>query len=249
MRVRIGKLAIDAVSFDAALERMVDLAANARGAYVVTPNADHVVRAEKDPSFVAICDDADLVLADGMPLLWAAALQGSPLPAKVSGSDVMPALCRRAAERGLKVFLLGGVGTEAEVAAENLRAASPGLQVAGTYSPPFGFENDAAECRRIVDLVNASGAHIVFVGVGSPKQEQWIARWRTELEAGVLLGVGISIAFAAGTRRRAPRLMQKTGTEWLFRLAQEPRRLAGRYLRDFQIFSIALRGAWRARLG
>jgi len=249
MRVRIGKLALDPLSFDAALDRMIDLAKNARGAYVVTPNADHVVRAEHDPGFVAICDEADLVLADGMPLLWAAALQGSPLPAKVSGSDVMPALCRRAAAHGLKVFLLGGLGAEAAIAAENLRAASPGLHVAGTYSPPFGFEQDAAECRRIVDLVNASGAHIIFVGVGSPKQERWIARWRTELQAGVLLGVGISIAFAAGTRRRAPRLMQKTGTEWLFRLAQEPRRLAGRYLRDFQIFAIALRGAWRARLG
>ncbi len=249
-RFRLGSLAFDRLSFAEAVRATLDLARAGKSAYVVTPNADHVVRAESDAAFVAICAGADLVLADGMPVVWAARLLGEPLPGRVAGSDLMPALCAAAAAAApaevLSVFFLGGLPGEAEKAAKNVGARHPALVVAGLYSPPFGFETDEAECRRIVARINAVAPALVFVGVGSPKQEAWIAAWRAELRCGVLLGIGITIAFLAGTVKRAPVLMQKTGTEWLFRLIQEPRRLAARYAKDLAIVGIVVR-EWRRR--
>lgn len=243
VRFRLGGLAFDRLSFADAVAATLALARTGGSAYVVTPNTDHIVRAETDASFVAICAGADLVLADGMPVVWASRCLGDALPGRVAGSDLMPALCAAAAAENLSIFLLGGLPGEAELAVANLHAVYPALLVAGTYSPPFGFETDLAECRRIVAHINAAAPAFVFVGVGSPKQEKWIAAWRHELRCGVLLGIGISIAFLAGTVRRAPQLMQKTGTEWLYRLVQEPRRLALRYARGLTIARIV----WRER--
>jgi N-acetylglucosaminyldiphosphoundecaprenol N-acetyl-beta-D-mannosaminyltransferase len=240
-RFRLGRLALDRVTRGEAVAAAVALAEAGRSAYVVTPNADHVVRAETDDDFVKICEGADLVLADGMPVVWASRLLGEPLPERVTGSDLMPALCAAAADAGLSIYLLGGMPGEAEAAAANLCARHPALRVAGTYCPPFGFEHDEAECRRIVGRINAVAPAFVFVGVGSPKQEKWIAAWRHELRCGVLLGIGITIAFLAGTVKRAPPWMQKTGTEWLYRLIQEPQRLFKRYAHDLAIVGIVLR--------
>jgi N-acetylglucosaminyldiphosphoundecaprenol N-acetyl-beta-D-mannosaminyltransferase len=245
-RFRLGKLDIHALAFDEAIDRIITLAKTSRGAYVVTPNADHVVRAESDSSFVALCAGADLVLADGMPVVWAGRLMGQPVE-KISGSDLTPRLCAAAARAGTSVFLMGGMPGDAEGAAARLRHEHPALQIAGTYCPPFGFEHDQAECEKIVAMINASGARILFVGVGSPKQEAWIGRHRDQLACGVSIGVGITISFLAGTTRRAPKFMQRTGTEWIYRLLQEPGRLAGRYARDFAIIPIALRSILASR--
>jgi N-acetylglucosaminyldiphosphoundecaprenol N-acetyl-beta-D-mannosaminyltransferase len=247
-RLTIGNLRVHPLTLEQALDRVLALAAARKAAYVVTPNADHVVRAETDAAFAKICEEADLVLADGMPLVWASRWLGARLPERVAGSDLMPGLCARAAATGARVFLLGGLAGEAELAAARLTAKFPGLQVAGTYFPPFGFDRDEAECRRIVAAINDARADLVFVGVGSPKQEAWIARWRSELACGVLLGIGTTIAFEAGTMPRAPRWMQHVGAEWLFRLAREPRRLARRYAHDLRFFLIAWR-SWRQATG
>lgn len=242
--LRIGRIGFDLVDFDQAVARVMDLAGSGRGAYVVTPNTDHVVRAEKDPDFVRICHAADLVLADGMPLVWASRWLPQRLPMRIAGSDLAPRICAEAARLGLGVFLLGGMPGEAEKATDVLHASYPDLKVVGTLCPPFGFEQDQEECQRIVSAINRVRPALVLVGVGSPKQERWIDAWRDKLDCGVLLGVGATIGFMAGTLRRAPVLMQKTGTEWLFRMSQEPQRLVGRYARDLAILAIVFR-TWR----
>ena len=245
-RLGIGRLRIDALSYSDAITAIMMLAEERRSAYVVTPNADHVVRAETDDDYRTVCEGADLVLADGMPLVLASLLLGRRLPGRVTGADLLPGLCAAATASDASVFLLGGLAGEADLAAARLTAEYPGLRVAGTYFPPFGFELDARENERIVAAINTVRPDLVFVGVGSPKQEKWIAQHRAQLACGVLLGVGIAIAFQAGTVRRAPRWIQKRGFEWLFRLSQEPRRLALRYWRNLAIFGIVLR-TWRRR--
>ncbi|MEZ5673154.1 MAG: WecB/TagA/CpsF family glycosyltransferase [Thiotrichaceae bacterium] len=134
----------------------------------------------------------------------------------------------------------------AQLAADKLQAQYTGLKVAGLYSPPFGFEKDAQECEKIIELINHCEPDILFVGLGSPKQERWIAQYQSRLKVGVMLGIGAAIAFAAGVEKRAPVLMQKMGLEWFHRLAHNPRRLGGRYLQDFSFFKIVYR-AWRER--
>lgn len=243
-KVHIGYAAIDRISFRDAVQTIASLATERRAAFIVTPNADHIVRLEHDQEFQKIYAAADLVVADGMPLVWGSHLLKQPIPERITGSDLMPALCQEASEKALSVFLLGGMPGEAEQAISQLRTQFPQLLVAGFYCPPFGFERDAAECARIVDMINRTEPHFVFVGVGSPKQETWIAKHRAELRCGVLLGIGISIAFLAGTVQRAPAWMQRVGLEWLYRWTQEPGRLTSRYLRDFSILTIIWR-EWR----
>lgn len=247
-RLKLGKLAFDPLTMDEALSRVIAVARERRAAYVVTPNVDHVVRAETDSDFVAICHAADLVVADGMPLVWASRLFSRPLPMRVAGSDLAPLVCAEAARQGMSVFLLGGMPGEAEKAGVHLKTKYPGFQLSGTYSPPFGFEHDMAECQRIIGMLNAARADIVLVGVGSPKQEKWIYQWRRQIDCGVLLGIGATIGFMAGTVKRAPALMQRTGLEWVHRLSQEPRRLMGRYARDLRFFPIIAQCLWEARL-
>ncbi len=240
-RLFIGKIAFDPLTMEEALFQVLALAQEGGAHYVVTPNVDHVVRAEKDADFVRICHNAALVVADGMPLVWASRFFCRSLPMRVAGSDLAPLVCKEGAKLGLRVFLLGGLPGEAEKAAANIRAMCPEFRLAGAYSPPFGFEHDQAECQKIIALLNDAQAHIILVGVGSPKQEKWIYQWRGEIEYGVLIGVGASIGFMAGTLRRAPRVLQRLGLEWAFRLCQEPRRLVGRYLRDLQFLTILWR--------
>ncbi|MFW7378817.1 MAG: WecB/TagA/CpsF family glycosyltransferase [Oligoflexus sp.] len=237
----LGYAAIDGLTSQQAVERVLEMANTAGCQYVVTPNSDHIIQLEEDRLLQAVYRDADLVVADGMPIVWASRLLGQPLPERVTGADLLPQICAVAASRGLSIFLLGAPAGVSAQAANILMKRYPGLVITGTYSPPMGFENDQEECRQIVKMINESHAHIVFVGLGAPKQEYWMHRYRGELEIGVLLGVGAAIEFVAGVIPRAPVWMQKTGLEWLFRLLQEPKRLARRYLRDFKIFSIVWR--------
>jgi N-acetylglucosaminyldiphosphoundecaprenol N-acetyl-beta-D-mannosaminyltransferase len=244
-RFALGHALIHRAGLEQVAEEVVLLAGRPGSALVVTPNADQVVNLESDPALRAAYARADLVVPDGMPVVWASWLLGTPATERVTGSDLMPRLCEIAAQRGLKVFLLGGAAGVAALAAENLVRASPGLQVAGVFSPPLGFERDAGACDSIVQQIRASGADLVFVCLGSPKQEIWICRHLARFDHGVFLGVGAAVDFCAGTIRRAPRWMRHTGLEWLFRLAQEPRRLAGRYAKDTWFFVLVVRQMWR----
>ena len=242
---RLFGIDVDDVGLAEAADTVVRWAAE-EGAhrYVVTPNVDHLVLLERDPEFRAVYAGAALTLPDGMPLVWASRLLGRPLPARVTGADLFPEVCARAAAAGLPIFLLGGLPGVADRAADALRARHPALRVAGTYSPPFGFENDAAENERVVAAVNAAAAPILFVGLGAPKQEKWVARELPRLAARVALGVGAAFDFVAGSKRRAPALVRRAGFEFLWRFAQEPRRLFRRYFVDDVRFAAMV---WRER--
>jgi N-acetylglucosaminyldiphosphoundecaprenol N-acetyl-beta-D-mannosaminyltransferase len=238
--VRIGGVDFDNVTMDEALERIGELIELRRPALVVTPNVDHVVRVQHDPQYAAIVRRADLVLPDGQPLVWLSRLLGEPLKERVAGSDLFPRLCGYAAERGWRVFLLGGAPGAAERARDVLVRRHPALQVVGTHCPPIGFDTDPAECERTLASVVAVRPQLVFVGLGSPKQERWIVRNMLRYQPAVSIGVGISFSFVAGDVKRAPRWMQRRGLEWLHRVYQEPRRLAGRYfLRGWRFLPLA----------
>jgi N-acetylglucosaminyldiphosphoundecaprenol N-acetyl-beta-D-mannosaminyltransferase len=244
-RVPIGGLAFDNVDLPGALARVAELIAARRPALVVTPNVDHLVRAVRDPSYAALVAGAGLVLADGQPVVWAARLLGRRLAGRVAGSDLLPALCARAAVTGWRVFFLGGDYGVAERAREVLMARHPGLRIVGTYCPPMGFERSPLELRQAVEAVRAARPELVFVGLGSPKQERFIAAHMHEYGPAVSIGIGVSFSFVAGDVRRAPRWMQRLGLEWLHRLWQEPRRLWRRYLLNgWGLLPILARDLW-----
>ncbi len=204
--------------------------------YVVTPNLDHFIKLQKDQEFKQIYENASLVLADGIPLLWAARFLGTPLKEKVSGSDLFPRLCGVAAQKGYKLFFLGGRQGAASKAAEVLKTDYPGLQIAGVYCPPYGFENYRDENEKIIHMIRQAKPDILFVGLGAPKQEKWIYKYKDQYQASMSMGIGVSFEFVAGLVKRAPVWMQKAGLEWFWRLMMEPKRLWKRYLIDDPIF-------------
>jgi N-acetylglucosaminyldiphosphoundecaprenol N-acetyl-beta-D-mannosaminyltransferase len=244
-QVKLFGVTFDALTFDQAVHALIELSQGDQPRYAVTANVDHVVRLHRRPELQPLYDNADLTVADGMPLIWASKRLNRPLPERVAGSDLFPALCQQAAFHGLSVFLLGGDPGTADAAAEVMRKRHPSLKVAGTYCPDFGFERDPDQCRAAVDAVRQAAPDILFVGLGSPKQEQWIADHCHEYGAKLSIGVGISFSFACGHVVRAPRWMQRAGLEWLHRLAQEPRRLARRYLIDDAVFLRLFLREWR----
>lgn len=212
----------------------------ARGGWVVTPNLDILRRCVRDRAMRDLAHEATLVVPDGMPLIWASRLQGTPLPERVAGSNLVSSLSSAAASAGRSVFLLGGDPGVAESAGAELLRRFPGLRVAGFHCPAMGFENDETQLRAIEDALSAADPDIVYVALGSPKQERLIRRLRGAFPRAWLLGVGISLSFLCGEVRRAPRWMQRVGLEWLHRFLQEPRRLARRYFVDGVPFAIEL---------
>lgn len=228
--VQIAGARIDACTFREAVDRIVERArAGGPPSYVVTPNAHHVVMLSESESFRQVYDAAWLSLADGMSIVWAAKLLGTPLPEKVSGSDLFPAVCKRIAGTDLRVFLLGGRPGAADGAASALQARYPGLNVAGTSCPPLGFENDPAESEDVIRTIRAAAPDILFVALGAPKQEYWMQQNCERAGVPVSVGVGGTFEFVAGMVRRAPKWVRNSGLEWLFRTMMEPRRLWKRY--------------------
>jgi N-acetylglucosaminyldiphosphoundecaprenol N-acetyl-beta-D-mannosaminyltransferase len=233
---------LHAVTGEKCIRYLLDELDAGRGGWIATPNVDHLRRVGRDPSFAALCARADLAVPDGMPLVWASRLQGTPLPERVAGSDLVWRLSAAAAERGRSVFLLGGAPGTAEGAANVLRVHYPGLRVAGTHCPSPGFEGDEQAVALLVDALRVAGPDIVYVALGTPKGEWLIERHRETLPRSWWVPVGISFSFVTGAVRRAPRWMQRAGLEWLHRLAQEPRRLVRRYIVDDMPFALALLG-------
>jgi N-acetylglucosaminyldiphosphoundecaprenol N-acetyl-beta-D-mannosaminyltransferase len=228
--IRLHNVRLHAITEETCIVHILSELDAGRGGMVVTPNLDHIRRAMSDLSFNALVAEADLVVADGMPLIWASRLQGTPLPQRVAGSDLISSLSNAAAKRRRSVYLLGGVPGTAEGAAAVLKKNSPELTVAGTYCPPLGFEHDEAEMSRIITMLTAAKPDIVYVALGSPKQENLIQRIRGILPGTWWLGVGISFSFLSGDVKRAPRWLQKIGLEWVHRMMQDPKRLFHRYV-------------------
>ncbi len=227
--VELFGLEFERLTFEAAVDRVIGYAASDSAHLVFTPNVDHVVQLQRDGEFSRAYGKATLLLADGAPIVLMSRLTGSGLPARVTGADLLPSVCRRAAKLGLRVFILGGAPDVLLSGMARLSKSCPGLQIDG-YSPEFGFEQDPIRAEEVARYVGKAGAHIVFCCLGAPKSEKWLASMQHELGSGVVLSVGAAIDFAAGGRRRAPVLVQRLGMEWLFRLLQEPRRLWRRYL-------------------
>jgi N-acetylglucosaminyldiphosphoundecaprenol N-acetyl-beta-D-mannosaminyltransferase len=232
-------VAFDAMTLAAAVERIEFMVASRRPHYVVTPNVDFLVQARRDPALHKILADAHLVLCDGKPLVWAARWLGSTLPSRVAGSDLVPVLLQKAEECGWRIFLLGGSEAAAAEAVRRIAAAHPSIPPVAHYSPPhrpLGEMNHA----EIIGRVRAARPDLMLVCFGCPKQEKWMAQHYRSLGVPVMIGAGGTIDFLAGRLRRAPRWMQRTGTEWLFRLGQEPRRLYKRYVDDLLHFLPAI---------
>lgn len=230
-RVELFGISIDNVNFQEALEEAWSWLKAPGQHYLTTPNVDHVLRLQKDEEFRKIYSGASLVTADGMPIVWTSKLLGQPLKERVAGSDLFPELCRLSAQNDVGVYFLGSMPGVAELAAENLKKRYPGFRLAGFYSPPFGFEKDAAENEKILQKINESKAPILFVALGAPKQEKWTYRYLNRLEyVKAAFCIGASIDFAAGVVKRAPAWVGKIGLEWLWRLASDPKRLWKRYL-------------------
>ncbi len=230
-RVELMGLGLAALSEAQAVARVLAALDARHGGWICPVNLDVLRQVVDSRELRELVASADLPVADGMPLLWASRLQRTPLPERIAGSSLVVSLSAALAGRGRSVFLLGGgnEGTSA-AAAERLRQASPGLRVAGTCCPPFGFERSPQEKRRVTDEVVAAAPDVVFVGLGFPKQDRLIAELRGELPSAWFVSCGGTFSFLAGEVRRAPPLLQKLGLEWVHRLAQEPTRLARRYL-------------------
>jgi len=247
-RVRLFGIEIDVVRMPEAVAQVREWITNRdlRCRYVVTPNVDHAVMFQENEELRRAYVEAGLVLADGAPLVLASRWLGKPLPERVAGSDLVPALFdATSADSPLRVFLLGGAPGVAERASANLAARWPAVTVVGTASPPKVFENDAAQNAAILARIAKECPDVVLVGLGAPKQELWVWRHRRAIAAPVVLCIGATIDFLAGERSRAPRWMRRAGLEWLYRLGTEPRRLGRRYARDAIIFPRLIWKEWR----
>ncbi len=224
------------------------VAAGGRG-YVCVANTHTVTETREDPELRHAVLGASLVVPDGQPLVWALRALGHPLPGRVYGPELMARACERALETGRRFYLYGGrnQGALVQLALE-LRRQYPGLAIVGGYSPPFRRLTDE-ERRWVIRDIDSSGAEVVWVGIGVPKQEKWMAAMRSELAAPVLVGVGAAFDFHAGLIRQAPVWMQEAGLEWAYRLGQEPLRLGPRYLRNNPRFLAGFAQQWAAQRG
>ena len=220
---------VSALDMPAALTFMAACTAEGGRTYICCTNTHLLSEAQTNPGLRNALNRAGLVTPDGMPLVWLSRWQGQKQVERVYGPDLLLAACERSLETGWRHYFYGGAPGVAETLVSRLSERFPGLCVAGVSSPPFR-PLSAAEDTAEVERINASGADILWVGLGAPKQELWMAAHQGRVAAPLMVGVGAAFDFHAGVKRQAPRWMQRSGLEWLFRLLSEPRRLAGRYL-------------------
>ena len=228
------------VDYGRAMDAMDDLIRRRARGYVCALPVHGVMVARHDDEMRAALERASLVVPDGMPLVWAANLLGEELDDRVYGPELMQRYSDRCAAHGHRVWLYGGRDERSlERLALSLRRAHPGIQIVGGYSPPFRALTDDEE-QRLVERINSDRPDVLWVGIGVPKQEKWMARMRPRLEVPVMAGVGAAFDFLAGRVPQAPDWMQRRGLEWSYRLAREPRRLLGRYVRYNPAFMYAV---------
>ncbi len=245
--IRVWGVPFSPLTLEESVQYISQLVAAAKPSYVITANLHYVMLTEELPKLRDFNERAAVILADGMPLVWASRLQKTPLPERVAGSDLIWKLCEQAARFGHRIFILGGAPGIPEEAARKLQARFPGIAIAGTLSPPFRKLTEVEE-ELMRAQIRDSKPHILIVAFGQPKGEFWIAANYEKLMIPVCIQLGASVDFVAGKVHRAPRWLQRIGFEWAFRLAQEPRRLFLRYARNM-IFLVRMLFGRTRRLG
>lgn len=224
-------LRFDAIDLDGAAAAVADFVDAGRPAHVVTANVDYVYLCQRDAPLADIVRRADLVVADGVPILWMARWQHTPLPGRVNGTDLVMRLLADAGRRAWRVAFLGGPPGVAERAAAEAEQRW-GVTMVGAWGPPPEVMDDPDQSALVAGRIRELGVQLLLIGIGGGRQDRWIERHRSELGPVVVIGVGSALDFVAGNQRRAPAWMQRRGLEWAWRLALEPRRLARRYLVD-----------------
>lgn len=212
-----------------AIDKMIS---SGKKSYIVAVNVDVIMKIEDDSYMKQITDEADMVLVDGKPLIWIAKWHKHPVKAKISGSDLVPLLCEKSAEKGYSIFIIGGKDGTAEKAKKNLERDYPGIKVVGTYAPPFGFESDVEELDKINKMISIAHPDLLIACFGCPKQEKWIYDNYKKYDAKVSICAGATVDFLAGNMNRAPKWMSEHGLEWFYRFTQEPKRMFKRYFID-----------------
>lgn len=207
--------------------------------YIVAINVDVIVKLEDDIYLKEITDNADMVLVDGQPLVWIAKWHKQPVKAKISGSDLVPVLCKKAADKNYTIFIIGGKNGIADKAKKNLEEKYPCIKIVGTYSPPLGFEKDNIELDKINKIINKAHPDLLIVCFGCPKQEKWIYENYKNYNAKISICAGATVDFLAGNISRAPRWMSNYGLEWFYRFLKEPKRMFRRYfIEDMKILRL-----------
>lgn len=230
---------VNSVDMNETLSSIDEMILSSKKKYIVAINVDVVMKIENDPYLKEITDNADMVLVDGKPLIWIAKHHNRPVKTKISGSDMIPLLCERAADKGYSIFIIGGKNGIAKKAKENLERDYPGINIVGTYAPPFGFEKDEAELEKINERISAAHPDLLIVCFGCPKQEKWIYENYNRYDAKVSICAGATVDFLAGNVKRAPRWISECGFEWLYRFFKEPKRMFRRYfIDDMKIFGL-----------
>tara|TARA_R110002049_G_scaffold268432_1_gene444908 strand:+ start:298 stop:1092 length:795 start_codon:yes stop_codon:yes gene_type:complete len=228
--VHIGGVRIDNVDMKESVQKIIDLIGGKEKHQISTPNLDFLYNASKNHQFRKILNSTFLNIPDGKPLILLSRLKKKPLKEKVSGADLFVNICQEAAKKNICIHLMGSKPGVAAQAKLNLEKKFSGLNIVGAVSPSFGFETDEAESTELIEQINKVKPDILFVGVGSPKQELWIAKYLDQLDIKVAIGVGASFDFAAGHVKIPPPFIKKAGFAWLWRLSIEPKRLWKRYL-------------------
>jgi N-acetylglucosaminyldiphosphoundecaprenol N-acetyl-beta-D-mannosaminyltransferase len=239
-RENILGVLISTINMQTAVEFVKDSIDRSTHQYVCVTPAHGVMECQAHPDLRQIFNSSGLTTPDGMGVVWLLRLMGHKHVSRVYGPDLLLAVCEKSLETGWRHFFYGGAPGIPEKLAEELCARFPGLQVAGLYSPPYR-RLTAEEDQDVIDMINESGADIVWVGISTPKQERWMAQHVGKLDAPVLIGVGAAFDFLSGAKRQAPKWIQRSGLEWLFRLATEPRRLWKRYI-QYPYFGVLVLG-------
>jgi exopolysaccharide biosynthesis WecB/TagA/CpsF family protein len=229
-RVKVGKIPFSVGTFNDAIDSVISIVNNEKHCHqIVVANAYSVVLAQKDKEFQNICEKADIVFADGYPIVIISKLLGKKIPQRIAGPDFMWEFCGICAKKGFKMFLLGSEEPYLSQLKSNLENVFKGVQIVGTYSPPFGIWSEIEE-NNMIRRVNDSRADILWLGVSTPKQDKWINSVKHRLKVKVAIAVGAAFDFHSGRISRAPLWVQKYGFEWFYRLLQDPGRLWKRYL-------------------
>ncbi len=220
------------ITMNDAINEIEQMITENKKSYIVAINVDVIMKLEKDEKLKKITDNADMVIADGKPLIWISKMKKKPIVEKISGSDLIPELCKVANDKGYSVFILGGKDGIALEAKNKLEQQYKKLKVVGTYAPPMNFENDKKELKKINSMINESKPDLLFVCFGCPKQEKWIYDNINKYNAKVSICAGATVDFLAGNIKRAPKWMSNCGLEWFYRFLHEPKRLFKRYFID-----------------